>query len=315
MASSYPGGLDSFTTKEDKVDLNQASHINDLQNAIVAAQTELGINPAGTRTDLLTRLSILMATNGALAQGTSFPSSPSPVEGQPFYKTDENTLYIHDGSSWLALSSHGVETYLSDDTFTVPGGITKVFITMSGGGGGGGGGTNTTGSGGGGGGAGFITFKPYTVTPTADLTVTVGAAGTGGASDTDGVDGGDSEFDNLTVEGGNKGLKGSVRTGGTGGNAGVSIDGVNGGAGTGGTAGSMISEGGSGGDGFANTSAYAGGGGSSLRSGGAGGIYNGGANAGTDAAIGGGGGGGGASRSGASAAGGDGGGGIVIVVY
>lgn len=47
MASSYPGGLDSFSTKVDNVDKVMAAHVNDMQNAIVAVQGELGLNPAG----------------------------------------------------------------------------------------------------------------------------------------------------------------------------------------------------------------------------------------------------------------------------
>ena len=52
MASSYPGALDSFTAKVDNVDDVLAAHVNDLQNAVVAVETELGTNPAGTETDL-----------------------------------------------------------------------------------------------------------------------------------------------------------------------------------------------------------------------------------------------------------------------
>jgi len=44
MASSFPTNLDSFTTKQDDVDNVLASHVNDLQNAVVAAQTKIGIN-------------------------------------------------------------------------------------------------------------------------------------------------------------------------------------------------------------------------------------------------------------------------------
>lgn len=47
MASDFPGAVDSFLTKVDNVDKYMAAHMNDVQNAIVAVQTELGINPAG----------------------------------------------------------------------------------------------------------------------------------------------------------------------------------------------------------------------------------------------------------------------------
>ena len=56
MASSYPGALDSFTTKQDEVDDVEAAHVNALQDSVVAIQTELGLDPAGAETDVLTRL-------------------------------------------------------------------------------------------------------------------------------------------------------------------------------------------------------------------------------------------------------------------
>lgn len=36
--------------------------------------------------------------------GTSFPTSPTPVEGSLFWKTDTNVLYVYDGASWDACS-------------------------------------------------------------------------------------------------------------------------------------------------------------------------------------------------------------------
>jgi hypothetical protein len=44
VASSYPGSLDSFTTKSNG-DTIDASHIDALQDAVVAVETALGVNP------------------------------------------------------------------------------------------------------------------------------------------------------------------------------------------------------------------------------------------------------------------------------
>jgi len=99
-SSDYPGSLDSWVSITDKEDLAEASDINKLKNAVLAIQTELGLDPAGTFTDVLSRLALLQATNGALANGTSFPVSPAPIDGQAFYRTDEDVLYIYDGSAW-----------------------------------------------------------------------------------------------------------------------------------------------------------------------------------------------------------------------
>jgi hypothetical protein len=56
MSTSYPGGLDSYTTKIDGVDDVMASHINNPQDAIEAIEAELGTDPAGSFTDVVTRL-------------------------------------------------------------------------------------------------------------------------------------------------------------------------------------------------------------------------------------------------------------------
>jgi hypothetical protein len=46
VASNYPGGLDSFTTRVNGAgNTIDASHINALQDAVVALQTALGTNP------------------------------------------------------------------------------------------------------------------------------------------------------------------------------------------------------------------------------------------------------------------------------
>lgn len=42
------------------------------------------------------------AVDMVLHQGTSFPAGP--VEGQTFYRTDLNTMYIYDGSNWVAMA-------------------------------------------------------------------------------------------------------------------------------------------------------------------------------------------------------------------
>jgi len=42
------------------------------------------------------------AVNMVLHQGTSFPATP--VEGQTFYRTDSDTMYIYDGSQWVEMA-------------------------------------------------------------------------------------------------------------------------------------------------------------------------------------------------------------------
>jgi hypothetical protein len=196
------------------------------------------------------------------------------------------------------LVSSNIQIFISDGTFTVPAGITKVYLSMVGGGGGGGG----LEGGGGGGGESLVNF-PLTVTPGASLTVTIGAGGTGGtAGGGNGTNGGSTSFDSISVAGGSLGT-GNSGTGGSGG-GGVSrnASGV-----TGGTRGL------GGGNGADKPGAGAGGGGGGTFFG-HGGTGGSGAAGGTPVANTGAGGGGGGANGGGKV-GGDGAAGIVIVIY
>jgi hypothetical protein len=97
----YPASIIAYTTKTNKVDLVDAAHINTLQTEQVALQTELGKDPAGSFTDLVTRLAHIQDVDGAVAKGTTFPSS-GLVDGQALYRTDDDVLYIYNGSTWDA---------------------------------------------------------------------------------------------------------------------------------------------------------------------------------------------------------------------
>lgn len=86
-------------------------------------------------------------------------------------------------------SAHA-QTFTSSGNFTVPSGVTTIYVSGCGGGGGGGSGATNSGGqsslvgggGGGGGGAGsFIIKQPRSVTPGDVLTINIGGAGSGGS--------------------------------------------------------------------------------------------------------------------------------------
>lgn len=52
MATNYPGSLDSYTTKQDNIDTVSASHINDLQDAVVALETKVGADSSAVTTSI-----------------------------------------------------------------------------------------------------------------------------------------------------------------------------------------------------------------------------------------------------------------------
>lgn len=64
MASSFPSSLDSYTANTDGVDDVIAADVNELQEAIVAIETELGTDPAGTETDVSDRLDAMLQIDG-----------------------------------------------------------------------------------------------------------------------------------------------------------------------------------------------------------------------------------------------------------
>lgn len=119
MASAYPGAVDSFATRSTGQTI-EAAHVNDLQNAVVAAQTELGTDPAGSMTDVKTRLAVSLADDGDLAF------------------TGVSTLTISSGIVTVTGNRHLVDTQgaaASDDLDTINGGsagmVTELRIVAS----------------------------------------------------------------------------------------------------------------------------------------------------------------------------------------
>jgi len=176
---------------------------------------------------------------GVTLDGALTMSLGSDADGDIYYRTSNvltrlakgttsQVLLGGDAPSWGFAPIRFQEFTIAEtgNDFTVPTGITKVFITMVAGGGGGGGGRTGTGGGGGGAGGGGIINFPVVVTSEEVITVTIGAAGVYALAEADGGDGGDSSFaadsGTITVSGGQKGLTTSG-AGGVGG-AGYNMD-------------------------------------------------------------------------------------------
>jgi hypothetical protein len=135
-------------------------------------------------------------TFGAVVYGTVDNSNgvSGTVQIQISTENASNTVTLKKNSFLTAWQySRALDiTYTSSTTWTVPSGVTTIYVNGIGGagGGGGGGGKVTTtskngGGGGGGGGAGeYISNVALTVTPGEILTITIGAAGTAGTAGT-----------------------------------------------------------------------------------------------------------------------------------
>lgn len=135
--------------------------------------------------------------------------------------TDTSNTY------WQVAFSHpkGLVQFTTSGSFTVPAGITTLWVSGCGGGGGGGGTSSVTASsvgGAGGGGAGQCVIRfPYSVTPGQVLVVTIGAGGVGGTPGANGGQGGDTILGSIVTLGrGFGGAPGTVSTTAAGGGVG-----------------------------------------------------------------------------------------------
>lgn len=113
------------------------------------------------------------------------------------------------------------QVFTSSGTFTVPDGVTTVYVTGGGGGGGGAGADPANFAGGGGGSAPIVDRYAVSVTPYQAITVTIGGGGGGGASSAsnggagNGGSGGSTAFGGLSLPGGGGGQRGAPGSGGS----------------------------------------------------------------------------------------------------
>ncbi|QQJ04845.1 tail fiber protein [Salmonella enterica] len=172
--------------------------------------------PDGT----LTQKGIVKLNSATDSTSTTEAATPSAVKA------------AYDKASAAAPANHShYQFFTANGTFTVPDGVTQVFVEMLGGGGGGGGGAVTDGgfagaSGGSGGTCGSTNISIVPVTPGGKYAVIVGAVAASQSSTapsgihtlvtstpgSPGIDGGDSIFVNVTAKGGSGGAGGVIST-------------------------------------------------------------------------------------------------------
>ena len=137
----------------------------------------------------------------------------------------------------ITIKAPNITTFTSSTTFAVPSGLSSLDVLVVAGGGGGGSAPGFE-VGGGGGAGGYIYTPGHSVTPGANVTVTVGSGGTGTTGTGDeagkwpGGKGGNSVFNTITATGGGVG-GGQYWQGGPGGSGGGEAGNANDGIGTG----------------------------------------------------------------------------------
>lgn len=142
----------------------------------------------------------------------------SNVSGVLYFSLVNNNVGNSPATSpaqWKQVTQHGISRHTTAGSFTVPAGVTTIYVSGCAGGGGGGGSASTSSSssgGGGGGGAGeSIVRVPFTVTPGQVLAISIGGAGTGGALGVSGLPGGTTALGSLvTLNPGLGGLSGGA---------------------------------------------------------------------------------------------------------
>lgn len=133
MASSYPGGLDNFSTSHaDNVDeIIHASTINDNADAINKIEAELGTNPKGSSADVKTRLANVQPLSGATAatRYVGGTTSGAPVSGTfavgDYVVAQNGHIFVCTGAgtpgTWVDAGSSG---NLVSSVFTRTGAVT-----------------------------------------------------------------------------------------------------------------------------------------------------------------------------------------------
>ena len=102
--TDYPGTLDTDSIKESAITFAVADIPNDLGAAIVAIETELGTDPAGSATNLKTRLAVAMTDAGTpkVPGGLASARPSNTVDQFEFYfSQDLGILEFSDGVEWL----------------------------------------------------------------------------------------------------------------------------------------------------------------------------------------------------------------------
>ena len=101
MSSLFPGAVDSFTEKQDDQDDVAASHVNDMQNSIVAIQTALLTGRWGGKgTDIASASPLVIGTDGIYSDvtGTSNFSAMTVAAGRLFFLQFDGVLTITHGA-------------------------------------------------------------------------------------------------------------------------------------------------------------------------------------------------------------------------
>src|SRR3990167_3040915 len=90
--TQWPSLVPTFSTKTNEVDLVDASHVNLLQNEVIALGTNLGTNPQGNRVTMAHRLYAVLSGSGGFVLASAVPTETYP--GKAWYRTDLDVVQV-----------------------------------------------------------------------------------------------------------------------------------------------------------------------------------------------------------------------------
>lgn len=214
-------------------DLSAAGNYGALTQITTVTAIDANVVNAGTQGSLELRIGgtakLTLSSTGTctIAGDTTFSGDIVAIRGQTttFPAANAAGILTNNGSgtlTWATVTgtSQSQEYTTGSGNFSVPAGVSLVYVTGVGAGGAGGGtlSSATTGAGGGGAGEHGIAI-PVIVTPSSTVAYAVGAKGTG-TSGGAGSAGGDTTFGSLTFKGGSGGTGANSRASGAGGGTG-----------------------------------------------------------------------------------------------
>ncbi len=100
--SSYPSAIDTDTTPETNAMYARIAVPNDLADAVVKIEAELGITPSGSFSTVVARLNALSGM-GAYASRPAAAAAP----GGFYFSSDEGFLEYSDGTAWYPIPLGG----------------------------------------------------------------------------------------------------------------------------------------------------------------------------------------------------------------
>jgi len=115
---NYPGGLDTFITYQNDIDVIPVASANDAYSQILAIETELGTDPAGSMTDVKSRLAVSLNNDGTIKDGA--------VQIGQITKMQKKTITVSASNGTFAFdfTDQGLVDYVDADY--------QVFLTTNG---------------------------------------------------------------------------------------------------------------------------------------------------------------------------------------